>query len=274
MYGNVKTMWFAMLQLSKSLNRDHDVVDYSTLNEKLNIQAGSSLAAGEMPDVQYMAIGRGGVVNNGQSDRDMLQHKVTDGCLFEQIPFAMREISNDFDPAERDKYRLRRLETYGGTQYFCYYLLKVDIASSTPELNKIDTSGGVEDISPFVPQPSQLTPTPVPLDATGLPISTSNVSISVAAPVEITLSSQDIQNITEACRIIYGSVTKAIISEVAFCSGFDKTVTSNDGGTTVNYTEAIACQPATFIGEDLNLLYTSNSYTFRYELGTTLRLIT
>lgn len=274
MYGNVKTVWFAMLQLAKSLNRDHDVVAHSTLNEKLSIQSGVSLAAGEEPDVQYMAIGRGGVVNSGTSDRNMLQHKITDGCLFEQIPFVMREVGNDLDPAERDRYRLRKLETFGGVQYFCYYLLKIDIASSTPKINTIDTSGGTEDINPFIPNSSQLTPTPVPLDATGLPISTSNVSISVAAPVEILLTSQDIQNITDACKIIYGSVNKAIISEVAFCSGFDKIVSSSDGGININYTEAVACQPATFIGEDLNLLYTSSSYTFRYELGTTLRLLT
>lgn len=274
MYGNVKTVWFAMLQLAKSLNRDHDVVAHSTLNQKLNVLSGASLNAGEEPDIQYMAIGRGGVQNDGPTDRNMLQHKITDGCLFEQIPFVMREVTNDLDPAERERYRLRKLETYGGTQYFCYYLLAVDIASAAPEINTIDTSGGTEDINPFIPNAAQQTPTPVPLDANGLPITTSNVSISVEAPVEILLTSQDIQNIMDACEIIYGSANKAIISEVAFCSGFDETTTSNDGGLNVNYTEAKAVQPATFIGEDLNLLYTSSSYTFRYSLGTTLRLLT
>lgn len=274
MYGNVKTVWFAMLQLAKSIQRDHSVLPYSTLNEKLNIQSGVSLATGEEPDMQYLAIGRGGVVNVGTSDRNLLQHKVTDGCLFEQIPFVMREVTNDLDPAERAKYRLRRLETHGGTQYFVYYLLKIDLASATPVVSKLDTTGGNEVEVPFVPIPSQLTPAPVALDANGLPITTSNLSILVSAPLEVILSTADITNIMDACEIIYGSPNKAIISEVSLCSGFDKSINSNLGGTSITHDEVIACQPCSFVNEDINLIYTSGSYTISYDIFTSLRLLT
>lgn len=274
MFGNVKTVYFAMLQLAKTLKRDHEVLQYSTLNEKLNIQSGVALAAGEEPDLTYMTIGRGGYVNVGTNGRNTLMHKVTDACLFEHIPFIIRETSNDLDPSERTRYRLRRLETHGGVQYFCYYGLKLDFTSATPTVSKITVNAGVQDTVPFIPTAGQVAPTPVTLDGAGRPITTSNTSISVDAPVETTLTSNDLQEIRDACEIIYGNASSAIISEIAYCSGVDRQVTSTEGGVSVTYMESIACQPCSFVNDDINTLYTSGSYTIRYILGTTLRLLT
>lgn len=274
MFGNVKTAWFAQWQLAKTLRQSHVVLPYTTINEKLSIEAGTaSDPNNDSHEMLYMTIGRGGYVNVGTNGRNTLMHKVTDACLFEHMPVRMAPLSAPLDPAERDRYRLRKVETHGGVQYEVFYAFSIDFTSATPETSVITVNAGVEDVDPFVSDAAQLNPTAVTL-VNGAPVTTSNRSIRVRAPIELVLSSQDLQYISEACEIIYGNTNSAIISEIAYCTGVDKQVTSTAGGTSVTYVEAIECQPANFVNDDINVQFTSGSITIRYNLGTTLRLLT
>lgn len=274
MYSSVKTVNYAELQLNKSLNRDHTLEANSTLNQKLSIQSGVNFNAGERPEVEYLCIGRGGV-QYVSGDRNLLLHTVEDACFFEQMPFVMRETTNDLGPDERARYRLRVMENIGGKNYFVYYGLKVDLSTSIVNKELIDTTGGTENVSAWTSDASRQSPTPVSVDSSsGLPITTTNVSIKISASVEVVLTTEDIQNIIDAAEIKFGSPNKAIITEVGFCSGVDRNVTSTEGGVNVSYDEVIGCQVAQFIADDINLITTSTSYTIKYGLGTTLRLLT
>lgn len=277
MYTQTKTAWHAQQELARALKAPHYIEDFSTINEKLGIESGTPVPLNGVLDLTYLAIGRGGHNNvagvNGESLVDILQHKVTDGCLFEHLPFIIREISNDLSDSERAKYRLRRLETWGGKSYFAYYLRKLDLTTASPVIKKLVVENGNTTESTFTPLASQLNPTPVTIGSNGLPITVTNTHLAINAPITLTLDAADIKEITDACRIIYGDIRYSNITELAVCTGADRSSTSTSGGITVTYTEAVAVQPASFLGADVNLAYTTDEIQFRYKLGTTLRLL-
>jgi len=274
-FSTVKTMHLDMLETTRSIEGAFSTMQYSTLNEKFNIEQDTDLPPGEYPKIRYIAIGNGGHrnVSGGNGGlQDILQHSVTDAALFNHLPFIMRETNDDLTPSEREKYRLRKVEVHGGKEYYVYYLRKVTLSTTTPQVSTIDTDNGSTTTQEFTPSSSMLSPTPVTME-NGKVVETTGKHISVQVPVKIELTQTDIQEIINAAEIIHGDSRYAIISEISIVSAIDLTVNSTQGGNNVNYTEAVGAQCCNFIGANTNLNASNKLVTLNYDLGTTQPLL-
>jgi len=276
-YTAVKTIFAAALEASRRPGATFIPMAYSTLNEYFAVEHGTALPAGEQPEVQYLAIGRGGHQNviggNGDSLTDILQHRINNARLFEHLPFVLRPVNADLSAAERAKYRIRRLETYDGQQYFAYYLLKISTGSADATAEMITIEAGETTRTEYVPTASQLSPTPVSM-VNGVVNQATGQHIAVTTPFPIELTASDIANILEAANIIYSDSRYAVISELGIVSGIDDTVTSTAGSVSVTYTEAKAAQIHTHIATNIPLLQQQDGVTMNFRIGTSLPYLT
>lgn len=261
----VTTIWYARLAAAQAKNSDYTPDAHSTLNEHFGVEQNTPLAAGEIPELNYLAIGRGGhrnVTSNGASLTDTLQHRIDNACLFEHIPFVLREVNNDLTAPEREKYRMRRLETHNGVDYFAYYVKPLVRSSSSASIEIMTTTGNTVTTEPYVPSIQQLNPQPVSsLNSTGK-------HLVVRDGFNIVLSNEEIQEIINACTIIYNDSRYAAISELAVCSGFERQISSTLGGVAASYKEIIASQVCSFLpGEHKSLIYQSQEIDISLNAG-------
>jgi hypothetical protein len=270
MYATVKTIYHTHLELLKALNKPFTVIEHSTLNEKFGIEANTLVEAGAYPELSYIAIGRGGhrgrMTAGGSTLIDILQHNIKHAALYEHLPFIMREVGNDLAPSVRQNYGMRRLEEHNGTQYFVYYLKKINYESSYPEIKELLVSDGEVTDSEYIPLPAQLNPVPIPYSNTTVNTS-SGKHISVQSTIEIKLTETDIAEIIAAVEIIYGDTGFATISEIAAVTASIQTVSTTVGGLNVSYDEAIAAQIANFIPANIDLKFTTKEISNTYSLG-------
>lgn len=273
----VKTIYHSYLEAVRATGTPFTVMDFSTLNEGLNIEHGTAFPVTAIPEISFLCIGRGGHINataaGGESITHVQQHKINSAALFDQIPFLVRETTNDISPTERQKYRLRKLEVFGGISYFVYYGLKVDLVAAAPNVDVLTTDMGVTTSAPYTPTAAQLQKDPVTLN-NGVPVTSSGEHIAVSIPFVITLTKEDITNIIEAVTIARGSAALASISEVAVVSGIDLTITNNLGGVAATYTELIAAQIMNHLGANISLDNSSEQINFRLKLADTQVLLT
>jgi hypothetical protein len=269
----VKTIWHSELEAARRRGGVYTPSPFSTLNEKFGILAGETLPANVMPEIGFLTIGRGGHRNvsgaNNASLTDTLQHRITDACLFEHIPWVLRETNNDLPAAERKKYRLRRLEQHNGKDYFAYYMKAVTISSTATEIKKITIVNGEAVIDTYTPTAQQLSPVPVSM-TNGEVNESTGTSLSVSSEIREVLTNSDMSEIINACEIIYGDRRYAQITEMSLCSGADTQITVNDGGIPVTYDEVRVAQCLSFIGCDYTLMYQNNNITLDFSVGNSL----
>lgn len=269
----VKTVWFSQLEAAAKKNAVYQPTNFSTLNEKFTINAGDPLAIGEIPELNGLVIGRGGHRNvtgpNGASLSDTLQHRITDACLFEHLPWAMREVGDDFDNTERAKYGMRRLENHDGTDYFVYYLKFIEVDNSDSVIQKEKVVNGTLEITPYVPTSDQLNPVPVSMTNGEVNTSTGE-HLTVTSKIIEAITPEDMTRIMDACEIIYGDRRFAEISEMGIVSSFPKTVTSNAGGISVTYEEAIAAQCCSFLTAGYRLMDQTEAIDLDFSVGNSL----
>lgn len=270
----VRTVYGANLQTCQLMGVPFNVATSSTLNEKFNTSANIALNGSDMPTMRYVAIGNGGhrMKTTGSGTLQIpepVQHRTTDASLYSHIPFVLRAAANDLNSTERLRYALRRSETHGGNPYFAYYLRRMDLTNVNGQMEyKAVTPGGVT-TTPFQPDGTNLSPTP-PVVNTGGAIVTSGDYVTASARVSFVLDNFDVTEILNACNVIYGSEDYAIISEIALCSGVDKTVTAfNAVGGTFNFSEVIAAQVVNFISSFHALSFTSNGINTLFDVGAT-----
>jgi len=270
MSNSVKTRNFTNLDILRALNLPFAVDQYTTLNEKFNVGNVSPPSSG-YPVIQYLAIGRGGhqnVVGSGNNTLTQpLFHGCTDSALFEQIPFVLAPVGNDLTTLQRANYRLRVPVTIGGNAYFAYYLKVISISGITPSSNIVTLSNGIVTTdTPFSTSIANLSPSPVNVSNTTINISTGQHLVTQAV-LPITLNSTDITNINNAVNIIYGDPRYATISEVGIVGGFDISVTSSAGGSTVTYTDIQTAQIMAFVSTQLELQQNPSSITLQYAIS-------
>ncbi|QDJ97108.1 hypothetical protein PQC07_gp165 [Aeromonas phage D3] len=227
-------------------NRPVDIPKYTTLNEHFNILADESIGKKNGKDFQlaYFGIGIGGSRSIGEDsfgleDRKVNQHKATDFNAFHGIPFIARELSNDLDPVLRDQYRLRVVRKIGEKIYVLYFLKLINFDSFAPSMKvgTRDPATGNETSYPYEPKKEDLQPTPFQLTVQdSIPLS--NTYVHGTGTLDLTLNVDDLHEIRNACRILYGNANKAAINEWYVCHGIE---TRNDGeigeGGTVVYKE-------------------------------------
>lgn len=265
-----KTIHHTNLELKRSLNIPFTVDQYSTLNEKFGIlttETGNVLGAGVYPNIEYLAIGRGGHANitgtGGAALTDILRHGPTDACMFTALPFVMREEGNDLSVGERANYRMRTVETFNTVDYATYWLKKIDTNSVTPETRVITIlNGDVVQDDPYVPTNASLNPTPIVVDNNDLNLADGRY-ITVRSSLGVTLDENDINEIIDACNIIYGDDRFAMISEVGVVSGHEYDLGSG-------VFELTHAQILNFIGTEIPLQHRPDSATLNYLLANTM----
>jgi hypothetical protein len=272
MYETTKTIYHTHLELQRAMQEDFNPLPYSTLNEKFGVADEETVPTGRYPAMEYIAIGRGGhrgrIASDGATLTDILQHDVTDAALFEHLPFVVRPVSEDLTPAERAKYGMRTLVERNGKQYFAYYLKRVNLSQTYPELKEITVLDGTVSDREYTPTPSQLTPNPLPLSNTQANLA-SGKHISVTSTLSLSLSATDIQEIMDAVLVLYDDVAYATISEIATVTAHRTPINTTLGGVNVTYDEAIAAQVANFIPANISLQFTTNGIDSLFSLGHT-----
>lgn len=157
---------------------------------------------------------------SGIDTMEAVPHLATDTGLFGMIPFVIRPFSDDLTTTQRAVYRLRKTMWYNGELYVAYYGRKLAINSVIPEMTITDVANGVKQTRPFVPSIANSKPKPRIIDGEG-----DGSYVESVANVELLFGAQEVQWLEEVGQILFGDPNKGLISELAFCSCVDKSVT-------------------------------------------------
>lgn len=268
----VRTVYGSYLQTVKHLGLPFVMTPKTTLNEKFDIQSGVAPTVNQYPDVGYYAIGNGGhkyiTGAGGIALTEPLQHKATDAALFKHLPFVLRKPELDLSPAQRANYALRRQETYNGQTYIAYYLRRIVKDGVNVNMEYRIVRNGTTVVNPFVPDNSNLNPTPPELTPNGVN-TTDGDYVASSAKMALILTVDDIAEILNAAKIMFGDEAYAIISEIALCSGINKTVSVPGVGGRFNFNEAIAVQVATHFSTHNALKFNSTGLRIALDSGST-----
>lgn len=156
-----KTMYGMHLAANMFMGLPHQDLPNTTLNEKFNILPKKVIPPNVYPKIKYLTLGTGGnsLINN--SVFKYSKHRATDAALFQHIPYIMRPVTSDLVGVEREKYRLRVIETYNGIDYACYYAKVITSFINRPTIHEITTSNGVTTIKEMSTNNADiLSPTP------------------------------------------------------------------------------------------------------------------
>lgn len=245
MYTGVATILGAQIQVAQRRGSPHDMLEYSTVWEAINKKEESTLAGSkgmwvikpytyqDTRDIKVscICIGNGGhrLRLDGNISIPSFQpreHYATDTGLFNQIPFVAKPIEADLSPADRARFCLRRTAIINGKLHVLYYgrvLDAVTIPNATTTKRIITNNAGTtSDISTeWVPTSADLTPAMTDRSPSG---TTEQVYVSSAIRDEIIFTEQDVQNLKEACALLYGNEAYAFISEIAVCTGVRRAI--------------------------------------------------
>lgn len=268
-----RTVYGAALQTAQLTGKPFTLVTNSTLNEKLSVLTGPTIAPQEYPRLQYVCIGNGGHgIRSGGSGMSVpvpLQHRTSDAAPYNIIPFAIRHIDNDLTNVERARYALRRTEMHSGENYFAYYLRRLPVTASSVVMNHKTVVGANTTVTPFIPTAANLSPTPPDIASSGSTVTTGDY-LTATLQVAFDLDSFDIQEILNACNLIYGDDDFAIISEIGLCSGLERAITTTGtGGSTINFDEVAACQIHTHVSSFHALKFTMGGVNTTFDIGAT-----
>jgi hypothetical protein len=278
MQNVTRTVYGSYLQTCQYLNERITILPFTTLNEKLGILKDSVMAEGEVPAVKYIAIGNKGhkfsIGAEGVAKTEELEHRPTDAALYNQIPFVLRPASSDLTPSERAKYALRKEVTVSGDTYIAYYLKRIPASTSSPEMvyKSVYTDPATNTTNTvfeaFVPSSRNLNPEPPDL-TNNAAIATTGDYVSSTAKISLDLSPEEVQEILDACNILYGDPAYAIISEIAICSGVDRVYSLDYNGVVSNYAEANFVQICSFIFSMISLQHSVNGVKSILDIGST-----
>lgn len=267
----VRSAYFSKLQSAMVRGGQHKFLPYTTLNEKFNVMSREYPPAGVYPTLAYLAIGRGGMGMglgaDGEADVIIHQHKTTDAALFDHMPFSLRPLDNDLPPERRSRYAMRVQKQFNGVTYWAYYLKRVDFSSSDTDLFlKRTLPDGSTEVEEFTPDESNLNPQPVDLSDSGTNL-LAGMSVIASTIITLPLDDFDIAEIRKASEIIKGRTGKAIVTEVALCTGVPKQINAPGQNGTFAFWEAIGVQIASFVQALYALDYINQDLSDQLELG-------
>jgi len=253
------TGWGNIIMKALATRQNFNLPRYTTLNERYNILADVSIGSKAAKDfeLKYFGVGiRGananGTDNMGVSRMKINQHQPIDMNLFLGIPFICRPINEDLDNVNRAKYRMRVVQNgYDGNSYVFYYLKLIDFTNYNPQVNKIvRDENGNEVATPHVPVRDDLfNPQPIDFTSEGS-VPLSNTYLNSSAILGCSLNQNDLQELANACRILYNDASYAAINETMIAWGVDTQTDGVTGGAgVVRYTEVRSAVAAHYITE-------------------------
>lgn len=289
-----RTIYGAALQTSQTLKTPHQILEFTSINEALNVPdivpyqpnpltAGAQIAQSYNAEtdtnnlaVQYWCIGNGGhnMVTKGEKAIPLPiteVHRSNDACLYEILPFVVKPIDQDLSIEQRKNYRLRKVLFIDGEYYVAYYARKLPTQELASKMLHTKVQDGVSATVEFIPSINNLNP---PKPTIGQENDGSFLSVSSSVLIDFT--EQDVNWLKEACEILYGSAEFAIISEIAICSGIDKVVqqeyplSGTQTSTNIanqNILEAVGVQVACFMNPFYSAISGNQGFGFELDLG-------
>jgi hypothetical protein len=264
-----RTIYGNGLQTAMFNNKEHEILNNTTLNEKFQVLATDN--PDKMPTLAYYAIGRGGHKNYSGSDGQPLvksrPHRARDAALFKHLPFVMRELDNDLDALTRNNYALRVIENFNNVDYYCYYLKRVPASSQALRYEHSVTTDGVTETVVFQPTPADLNPVPVDIPSEGVTPGTGE-TLSVSTTFEIDFNATDSENLKQVCRIRHNDEQYATVSEIAICSGQDHGIdVQPQSGNAYVLREARGVQVSIFVSCMYPMAFANNGFNLKIDLG-------
>lgn len=265
-----RSAYFSQLQSAMVRGGQYKWLRHTTLNEKFNVMPGD-YPVGQYPILSYIALGRGALDlfagADGKADVRISQHKSTDAALFEHMPFCLRTLDNDLPVERRNRYAMRQQVEYFGIRYWAYWLKRVDFSQADTDLFlKHTLDDGSSNITNFVPTEANLNPVPEDLSSTGVNL-LAGWSVLASTIIDLALDAFDINEIRNASTIIKRATGKALVTELALCTGAVKQVQVPGVGGTFAFNEAIGVQVASFVQAMYPLDYINQSFTDQLEMG-------
>lgn len=259
-----------MVQAAKLLGRPYTYLKYTTLNEKYNILPEAHFDLTEAPDIKYWAIGRGGhrvhVDDTNTPVFDPVSHETTNTGPFQGVPFVLRQLNDDLLPDDRKNYALRRKETHNGIEYWAYYLKRLPELPVAPDIIHDNTRDGVTVSRMFKYTNDDLHPTPSDLPNDGVVISSADI-IRISSKVTLDFNEWDVTEFYKVNKILYGNSARSMLSEILICSGVDKEIMVESGGSQVRFKEAVGVQVITFISAPTIISSANRGFYHEFELG-------
>lgn len=209
-------------------------IEFSTLNERLEILPKVPVPNLSYPKLQYFVIGNGGhdsiISANGIAINVPRQKTALDASLYNIRPFIIRDVNNDLPPHQRALYCLRKEETYNGKRYIAYYGRRLDTAAATTELVMLTAlEDGTTQIDPItkILSRSNLYPQPQVLSPTGVN-TLKGKYVRTMTHYRIDFSEEQVQELVNVANIINDDPREAIISEIGLVAGVDKPIRLDD----------------------------------------------
>lgn len=267
----VNTLPSSRLVTATRLGLPYVPAEFTTVNEGLAIAQNEPLRPGQFPTMGCFMVGIGGhhstIGVDGISVTEPLHHEVIDAGMFRPMPLVLRERANDLTKDQRTRYALRREETHGGRNYYAYYGRRLDLSGVVIRDKRAwYDENGVRQVEDYIPDAAQLQPVPKQISSTGTN-TTSGESYYSSAIFKVIFSEADVREYLNVAKIIYGSEQYAIISEIAFCTNGDATVSIPTPSGNDNFLEAIVCQIVSFVTAKYELVYSKKGFDFDVELG-------
>jgi hypothetical protein len=100
---------------------------------------------------------------------------------------------------------------------------------------------GEETTVPYVPNSGNLSPLKPKISATSV-TTTSSSTVYASTEVTINFNAFDVEELINACKILYNDERYAIISEIAICSGVDRQLS----GLTAGNSQIVVRKPSAY----------------------------
>lgn len=270
METSLRTVYGAYLQTAQLLGLPVVLYPHTTLNEKFNINPTAAFADTEVPRMRYAAIGNGGhrmvIGANNLARPEPVQHMPRNAALYNHLPFVLREPANDLTAVERANYRLRRIESHDGKPYVAYYLKVLSLADTIAQMDYKTVVDGQIYSQSFEPAIGDLNPTPPDLSSTGI-VTTTGDYISATAKVPFKMTEADIVEFMAVVNILYGDPNYAMITEIALCSGVDRSVIGDFNGISSGYVDVIGAQVVSFINTFYAMQFNNSGIELTLDVG-------
>lgn len=256
-----------------------EISSYTTMNERLSIEANSKPGADERVKLGVLVIGSGGHTcipgTDGMPRIAPRNHTAENMSTFKPVPFVLRPVEDDLTLSERNKYCLRKEIKVNGKMYFAYYGYRLTITKESFKVTvtRVTSENGVEEEQLYETDSNNIYPEPVDLPVDGAVVA-SNVQLRVTAPINIRLDFNAVAEFVQACKIMNdGDETTAVISEMALCTGADRVVPVPGTDGTIQFKESIATQIYCHSADMLALYYNKKEANITIDLGAQIPLI-
>lgn len=272
MENATRTAYAALLQTNLFLDLPHAFLQSTTLNEALGINANVTPSNNERCSLKIWVIGsRGHTTTQGTGGQVLLtpiQHKATDGNLYNILPFVLRPVNNDLTADARAKYALRKAVTHGNVPYIAYYGRRIDFTGVQTGMNLVTVDHGVETITPFVPDSSNLNPVPPTTSNTNTNVIDGKY-VTATGRITIGMDENEAAEFRNVCNIIYGSENYAMVSEIGLCTAVNRSIQSTDqvSGNQITMNEAIGVQIASHVPSLNAIAFNNNGFELSLDVG-------